>query len=419
MPHTDSVSPRRRSLHPHTAPPGSAGHRILRARELAGLSRRRLAVRARLDSGLLAQVEHGDTPASPALAAAAARALHLDVAALYGQPYGPALCAPNADHAGIPTLRVALDSDDHPQPGGTVLSAPELRARLDECEQHRGAARYAELTAALPGLLHHGYALAAHAQPGEAAQTAAALLTDAYLLAHTASYRFGYLDLAALCAYLARRAAEYTADPLRVAVTRSAHTRLRLHYGDYPGVLRVLGRAHTALAEADSPDADAVRVQLHLRQVIAHTRSGNPEQAHAHLDTARELVGHGIPPSPCYTVSATPATIDVHWVAIPAELHDAATALHRADQIKIPTGEPAALLARHHLDLARARALHGDHDQALTALRHARTIAPQLVRYHPQARETLLFLAETQRRNPDTVPGFARWAGAEPSLDTP
>ncbi|MHA6616100.1 hypothetical protein [Pseudonocardia sp. DLS-67] len=41
----------------------------------------------------------------------------------------------------------------------------------------------------------------------------------------------------------------------------------------------------------------------------------------------------------------------------------------------------------------------------------ARQIAPLQTRYHPQVRETVATLAESDRRRTDTLAGFARWAG--------
>ncbi|MGH3929038.1 MAG: hypothetical protein ACRDTF_03575 [Pseudonocardiaceae bacterium] len=108
---------------------------------------------------------------------------------------------------------------------------------------------------------------------------------------------------------------------------------------------------------------------------------------------------------------ATETNVEIHTVAVPVELGDATTALTRAEQIKIPTGEEPARLARYWIDLARAWALHGDHAHAFDALHHARTIAPQLTRYHPQVHETAHLLAEHDRRAPDSLAGFARWAG--------
>ncbi|MGQ0778992.1 MAG: hypothetical protein ACT4NY_32035, partial [Pseudonocardiales bacterium] len=251
------------------------------------------------------------------------------------------------------------------------------------------------------------------ARPGVAAETAGALLTDACLLAQTVACRFGYLDLAALCNHYAREAAQRSGDPLRVAVAANQRALLRLHCGDYVGVLLLTERTYDQIGDQTHPAADAVRVALHLREAITRARIGTPEWAGAHLTMARELIERGIPASPYYTVLATEANVDIHTVAVPVELGDASTALTRAEQIKIPTGEEPARVARHWIDLARAWALHGDHSQALDALHHARMIAPQLTRYHPQARETAVLLTEHDRRAPDSLAGFARWAGID------
>ncbi|MGH3911463.1 MAG: hypothetical protein ACRDRM_11600, partial [Pseudonocardiaceae bacterium] len=341
------------------------------------------------------QVERGDVPASPAFTAAVARALGVDVTTLYGQPYRPAI-------TGIDAVRAALDHDDDSEPTGPAMTPDKLRTRLDAADQHRAAARYTELTAMLPELLVHAH---------NAASPDSALLTDACLLAQTVADRFGYQDLAMLANRRARDAAERCGDPLRTAVVIGERAVLRLHRGDHYGALLSCERAHAGIAGEHGPDADAIRAHLHLREALAHARIGSPGRADEHLDTARELVANGVPASPYYGVLATAAAVDIHWIAVAVELTDAATALDRAGQVKIPTGEEPALLAGYWIDLARAWALHGDHAQALDALRQARTPAPQLVHHHPQARETVYFLAEAERRAADSLAGFARWLG--------
>jgi tetratricopeptide (TPR) repeat protein len=304
-----------------------------------------------------------------------------------------------------------LDSEDDPQPAGPELSPEQLRARLEECDQDRAGARYRELSQALPELLHQGYALAARARSGAETHTAGALLADAYVLAQTACYRLGYLDLAALCNYGARTAATRSADPLRVAVVARQRALLRLYRGDNFGVLLLTERIHAQIADQTDPAADAVRVALYLCEALASARIGNAERAEGHLARARELLARGIPASPYYTVLATEANLDIHTVAVPLELGDPTTALTRAEQIKIPTGEELARLGRYWIDLAQAWALRGDHPQALHALCQASHVAPQLTRYHPQAHETAHLLIEHDRCANDSLAGFARWAG--------
>lgn len=395
------------------APAGSVGARLTRQRTLSGLTRQQLAACSEVGASLIAQVERGVVAASPAFTAAVARALSVEVDTLYGQPYGPVITDPTTDHATVPALRAALDSEDDPQPTDAALTVAQVRARLDECDQHRAAARYRQLSIALPELLRQGYALATGACPGAETEVVRALLTDAALLAQTVAYRFGYLDLAALCNHCARDSAQRSGDPLRVAVTAGQHALLRLHRGDYFGVLLLTDRAHAAIVDQTSPAADAVRVALHLREAITHARIGTGDRAGEHLTAARELIARGVPASPYCTVTATEANLDIHTVAVSVELGDVTTALTRAKQIKIPTGEEPARLARHWIDLARAATLHGDHPQALDALYRARQVAPQLTRYHPQAHETVHLLTEHDRRATNSLAGFAHWAGID------
>ncbi len=122
----------------------------------------------------------------------------------------------------------------------------------------------------------------------------------------------------------------------------------------------------------------------------------------------------GIPANPYYNVIASAANVDIHWVAVPVELSDGATAVSRAEQVKIPTGEEPSRVGHHWIDVARAWMLQGDREKALDALNHARGITPQQTRYHPQVHETLHLLAETDRRTADSLAGFARWAGIQP-----
>ncbi|WP_238845293.1 hypothetical protein [Nocardia terpenica] len=54
----------------------------------------------------------------------------------------------------------------------------------------------------------------------------------------------------------------------------------------------------------------------------------------------------------------------------------------------------------------------GKPDKALGALNKARIIAPQQTRLHPSVRETVHGIAAIQRRQSDSLLGFASWLGA-------
>ena len=63
------------------------GGRVAALRKTRGWTARELARRARVSYSLLAKVETGSVPASPAFTGAVARALRVDVSRVTGQPY--------------------------------------------------------------------------------------------------------------------------------------------------------------------------------------------------------------------------------------------------------------------------------------------------------------------------------------------
>lgn len=239
---------------------GGIGARVATLRKLQGLKQHQFATKAHLSISLVKKVESGHAPASPAFAAASARALGVEVSALTGQPYDDTTADAAADHAAIPELRRALDSHDAPEIDGPILSAAELRAQLDDGESLRRRSRYSDLAARLPELLYHAYAITAEAAQGAELETASALLDDGYALAHAVAYNFGYIDLAALVADRGEMVAPLSGDPLRVSVATFRRSHLQLHRGDYDLGTRVVGNALDVALEERSPKALPWRV---------------------------------------------------------------------------------------------------------------------------------------------------------------
>jgi transcriptional regulator with XRE-family HTH domain len=81
------------------------GQRIAHARKLRGLTQADLAARAPCSKSLIAQVERGHKPATPALIAAVATALNADVTELTGQPYRGSSARTDRIHAAISEIR--------------------------------------------------------------------------------------------------------------------------------------------------------------------------------------------------------------------------------------------------------------------------------------------------------------------------
>ena len=136
----------------------------------------------------------------------------------------------------------------------------------------------------------------------------------------------------------------------------------------------------------------------------------NSDQLVPKLNSFNPMVRSTLPElSDLFDTAFCSANVTIHSVAAAVELGDGTTAVSRNKPL--PPGMMISRQGHHHVDLARAWLLHGDRDRAFVELNVARRLAPQLTRYSPQVRETLVVLAEPDRRKTDSLTGFARWAG--------
>jgi transcriptional regulator with XRE-family HTH domain len=389
----------------------SIGGRVAKLRKLQGLKQHQLATKAHQSLSLVKKVEAGHAPASPSFTAACARALGVDVTVLTGQPYEDLLAVRGSERAAIPELRRALDAYDNPQLDGPVSDAATLRHHLNDCRSLSDKSRYSDSLARLPRLLHQLYAFAADARGGSAGETASAFLDDGYNLAQSASYRFGYIDLAALAVERRMAIAHQTGDPLRVSVAAFYRSHLQLHRGDYDLGMHTVEQAQALAGEQHSPEGRAIVAQLHLRQAVLAARAGRAEIADDHIVEAREIVDSGVPAKPYFGIRANRSNVDIHAVAVPVELADGTTAVTRAKSIHFDDDAEPSRVGHHYIDLARAWMLHGNRELAMRSLVTARRISPQQTRYHPSVRETVHAIAAADRRSTESLASYARWVG--------
>src|SRR6185437_7152241 len=104
------------------------GTRIATLRKTRGWTGRELARRASVSYSLLAKVESGAAPASPALIGAVARALRVDVPRVTGQPYEDSRGQAGRLHAAIAPIRRSVDTFDLPDETVTPRPFAELAA---------------------------------------------------------------------------------------------------------------------------------------------------------------------------------------------------------------------------------------------------------------------------------------------------
>src|SRR6476469_8738800 len=375
------------------------GDRVASLRKLRGITQPQLAAAAHFSTSTVKQVEQGAIPPSAAFVAAAARALGVTAAQLYG--VGERSMAEEDPGVLLTGLRVAIDACDDPRPEGEPLTLDAINQRLDLIARQVAGTKYTAAADDLAVLLHHLYPLADRS--GYDGESARAALHDAYRLAATVAGRYRQMDLAAVASERHIQLAPTTGDPLRVAISAFHRSSSYLSHGDYADGLRVLSRVDEHLAVPSQ-----VATQVHLRAAILHARAGNLDRADERLAEARRAPAV---PATYRGIDGSRLNVDVHWCALPVEALDGSEAVRRGAEIQLTDTSRPERIGHHHIDQARAWFLHGDRERCLAELNLARRTAPFNTRHHPAVRETVLAIADADRRATDSRAGFAKWAG--------
>jgi transcriptional regulator with XRE-family HTH domain len=385
------------------------GARIGMYRKLRGLTQRGLAMKANISYSTLTKVESGHSMAQPALVAAVARALSVDVTQLTGQPYMKELRQERLEQF-VEGLRFALDTHDllpteavEPRPTATI--AADVAGR---CRELRDGL-FGQVAAVVPGLLEELRVVVA-GHPGDLQGWAA--LFHGYDCVRYIASSWGFRDLAMLAIERMGDAANRSGDPLTEAV-RSYQRSLELmrsgHYLQAEKLVTIaLDAAGTARAGVQRT---AVEGQTHLGGAIIAARAGNAEGSSGHLELAERAADDVGEVPNVYWLSFGPANVGVHQVASLIEMNRFDEATATASRLHIPADWHMTRVAHHHMDVARAHAWLDHHDAALRELHKARNLAPQRTRFHPVTRDTIEHLVETRRRIPENLARYARWVG--------
>jgi transcriptional regulator with XRE-family HTH domain len=392
------------------------GARIAVERRLRGLTQHGLADRAHASVSLLRKVEQGSRPASLALVASVAKALGIEPARLTGQPYYSGDRRLDAVHELIPDLRrelsmYGLPPDEDAQP----VPLPELAARVAECSELVHAVDYVRPGALLPVLLADLRA-AAEAATGADRARVMLMLSETYDNAKRLAYDLGYADLGALAVSLEERAAVESADPLAVAVARAVRAWTLTGTGAFAASYRLLVDAIGDLdagLRAATPETWSVWGFLNLQAALSRARAGDAPRTWEHHAAAQHAAGELDGDRDHYRLAFGPSNTAIWGVGLAVELMDGPAAVERARHVVIPRTLPRARAGHHFLDLARGQFYNDDHRGSLGSLLTARRIAPQQIRYHPMARETVYALARAERRSSDTLRGLAAWMGVQ------
>lgn len=391
----------------------SIGERVAELRKLRGMTQQKLAREANISKSLLHQVERSRKPASPSFTAAVARALKVRVIDLTEQPYDIGVTGPAGEQVAVPQLRQAIVEGDDPIIDTAPRGFDELRAAIDQVRELDRLSRPADMATELTDAIRHLHASTNNSR-GAARAARMSLLSEAYCYAEVALYRLGHLDLAHLADERARNYAGSGDDPLQSAAADWHHGLVLMFDGNYESGLRTMDRGHATIAgTGHSPAARAIRGSLHLRAAVMHARLGDRDRAEDSLTEAQALAEPGQDAANWYAMKFGPTNVRIHQIAIPIEMLDGTTAVRRAQGFEPPADFAPSRVAHYWIDLAQGWLLHGDKPRALDSLYQARSVSPQLVRYHPQVRETVKSLATAETRAIGTLSHFAAWCGVQ------
>ncbi|MEV0277740.1 helix-turn-helix transcriptional regulator [Streptomyces sp. NPDC050610] len=391
------------------------GARIADYRKLRHLTQLGLAQRAFVSRGTIAKVEAGLTPATPAIVAAVARVLEVDIAALNGQPYISEMRQDRLDRM-IAPLSDALDLYDlGPDPDITPRETNVISAEVHELCADACATEYKAIGSKLPGLLGE-LTTAFSTSPTEADRRRIAVsLSWSYWVAYEFAYRLGYHQLASIALERMGWMAEQAQDPLLSAIRLNKRSSMLLRRGDSRMALKVLERGHQLVKQHD--DADSIPVlavsgSLYLAGAIAEAQAKNADAVTGHMDSARESasrIGRDVPRA--YWTSFGATNVAHFDVATSVELGKMGDAMKAARRLHFPAEHPRMRVGRYYIEMARAYAQMGKTEAAERSLLRAREVAPQQARYHPLLRETIAVLVRRQRRAPTGLASLAAWVG--------
>jgi transcriptional regulator with XRE-family HTH domain len=395
----------------------TAGQRIARARRRRGLSQAVLAGLVGRSESWLSQVERGRRGVdSHAVLTRLAEVLRIDIEEIAG--------AGGSDQDGKHAYPAAPLIEQAMMQYGTPGAPPgdddpgrkmgHLRAMARSAYQGYQATRYDATGRLLPQLIR-GVDTAGRAE-GTATPSACEVRALIYDTAAALLNRVGEPSLAWTAADRAMTAAEYSGEPVLVAlaawrlsyiITSRKHPREALDLA-----MAAAGTLEHAM-RSPSPEQLSVYGALHLAAATAAAAAYDRTMTAVLLGKARGIAYRTGEMNYLGTAFG-PVNVAIHAIATSLQLGDARAAAETGEALDI-TAIPATLVGRRtqaSLDLARAYAMRRQDAAAVNLLLAAERLSPELVRYDRRTREVLTELLRREHRpsTPELRP-LARRAG--------
>jgi Helix-turn-helix domain len=375
--------------------PSDIGRRLRRVRQARGKSLAAIAGLAGISKDHLSQLEHGERALDRrSLVVALATALEVAPQDLTALP----VPAPGNDgtDAAVHAVRVTLLAVGLHRPDGSVAPVHALRGRLDTVREVRGAGRFVEVGAALPGLIRDLYASIG------AGRDVAELLTLAVDLHVHVTVGWlrdagAPLDLRCHAAMAAHHAARDRDEPHVLGTACYGAANALLASSAFDLARAKLDSAPTLPVTGDTVPLVGMLAMTSALVAAADNRHGDVS---APMKLATELAEHTGEPSGTEPFGFGPTNVGLWQMALALESGEPDRAVSIAERVD-PRRHPfATRRCAYWIDYGRALArLRGRRDDAVTALRTAESIYPTRVHRSPFAREVLSELMVRARRD--------------------
>jgi transcriptional regulator with XRE-family HTH domain len=388
------------------------GPQLARRRRRRALTQEGLAALAGVSVDVVRRLEQGRrTSARLSTLDALADALQCTAAALLGSE-PPRVAEPSLEIDGIRHILTT------PEALGLVESAESEPVTLIELHEqmrrvwalYQGGA-YTEVTTRLPELIEQARTTAREGE-GETQVQAEGLLATAYQAAAGVAITLGHKDLAFLAVERAMGAARASGSDLHHAAAANFLSWIYRRQGRLGDAEQIATRAAEAIEPSwsgASKEELAVFGSLLVNAAGAAARAGGVQRCRDLTAVARSAAERlGADQVDRWAVFG-PGVVAMTAVNDAVELEDLDLAHHLISQVPTTSRTPASWRARYLLNAAHARVELRHDRQATAVLLEAHRVAPEWVRYHPQARATAQALLErgNGRRSPALV-GLAR-----------
>jgi transcriptional regulator with XRE-family HTH domain len=391
---------------------GPIGERIRIYRSRRGLSQKELAGLIGRSESWLSQVERGVRSVDKfSVLVDIAQVLKTNVETLVGTRME---YAPNGDGPvdGVDAVAEALTAYPglaRAEPTSATISLADAERLADEAHARYQSADYAAAARVLAALIPAVDAAAARVLHDDVERW---LRTQhmVYVAAAKLLTKTGDGHLAWLAADRASTAAVRLGSPVLEGLAAYQVTTALLKLDRLDEAERV-ALASAELIDDDDPIGISAQGALLLIAAVIAGRRGDRGSANERLRRAQYLADALGEDGNYGWTAFGPTNVAIHQVSVAAELGDAETAIHYAEQIDTST-LPDVLRSRRaqvHLDAAWAYAQHKDDSAVVINLTETERVAPQVLRYNVVAREIIRELLKRERRT--ATPGLRALAG--------